>query len=341
MKKIRLSINGFGRIGRLFFRQAFEDPNVQIVGINDLADGENLAYLLKYDSVYGRLPHDVEFKKGKFIVGGKEIAFSQEPEPNKLPWKKLRVDVVIESTGVFTTHEKASWHLEAGAKHVVLSTSGKGDIEIPSPLPGTSEKQFKTLKEHISSDASCTTNAIVPVLAVLRKTPGIKAAMLNTIHGYTSTQSLVDAPHKKDWRRGRTMGLNIIPTSTNAAKAAANVLPEFNGKFDGMSLRVPVATGSVADVTFIAKRKTTVEEINGMFRKAAKNPAYKNMLKVAEMPIVSSDIVGDQHLAVIDMHSTKVVNGNLVKVLSWYDNEYGYAFSLLEHVKRVGRLYVK
>jgi len=341
MKKIRIAINGFGRIGRLFFRQAMEDGKIDIVGVNDLAELDNLAYLLKYDSVYGRYGQDVSVKGGKLMVGKKAINFTQEPDPAQLPWKKLRVDVVIESTGVFTEKEKAAGHLDAGAKHVVITTSAKGDDLVPTPLPGTSEAEFKKLKENITSDASCTTNAIVPVLAVLRSKPGIKAAVLNTVHGYTSTQALVDGPHKKDFRRGRAAAQNIVLTTTNAAKAATTVLPEFKGKFDGLSLRVPVLAGSIADITFVAKKKTTIAEVNAQFKKAAKNPVWKGMLKVTEEPLVSSDILGDPHLAVIDLNSTMVVDGNLVKVMAWYDNEYGYGFSLLEHVKRVGHLFSK
>lgn len=335
----RIAINGFGRIGRLFFRQAFGDKGLDIVAVNDLGDAENLAYLLKYDTVYGRYAHEVKSKAGALIVDGKTISFLQEKEPTKLPWGKLKVDVVVESTGVFESFESASVHLKAGAKRVVITAPAKDKerVDAKTVLLGVNEPQMKTCT--ITSNGSCTTNAAHPVAAIMSENPGIKKAILSTVHGYTATQNLVDGPTKgKDLRRGRAAAQNIAPSFTGATISVIRVLPELEGKFDGLAYRVPVITGSLADFTFVAARKTSVEEINSIFKKAAVSPRWKGILKVTEEQIVSSDVIGEPYGAIIDLAFTRVVDGDLVKVLAWYDNEFGYVSTLVKHVARVASL---
>ena len=324
-KKTKIAINGFGRIGRLFLRQAINEPDIEVVAINDLSGVENLLYLLKHDSVYGRFESPIG-----------NVKFLQEKDPAKLPWKDLGVDIVIESTGVFETYEKAKAHLDAGAKRVVLSAPAKdadGTLG-KTVLVGLNEKDLKTCQ--ISSNASCTTNAASPVIAVLLENPGIEKAILNTVHAYTNTQTIIDSPVKgNDFRRGRAGAQNIIPSTTGAAIAVTKVIKELEGKFDGIALRVPVIAGSIADITFISKRKTSVEEINEILKKAADSPKWCGILKTVDEQVVSSDIVGEPYGALVDLNFTKVVDGDLVKVLSWYDNEWGYAAMLLKHVLKV------
>jgi glyceraldehyde 3-phosphate dehydrogenase len=335
----RVAINGFGRIGRTFLRTAFGHSDFEVVAINDLGSLENLAYLLKYDSVYGRAPFTVEIVEGKLMVQGKEIAFTQERAPEKLPWGDMNVDIVVESTGFFTTYEGSKKHLAAGAKRVVISAPAKDEPEAAgvngaTVLMGVNDDQLKTCE--ISSNASCTTNATSPLIAILKEAIGIEKAILNTVHAYTSTQSLVDGP-SKDLRKGRAAALNIIPASTGAAIATTKAHPELDGNFDGMAMRVPVPVGSVVDVTFIAKRDTSVEEINEAFRKAAADPRWKNIFAATDEPIVSSDIIGSRVGSIADMSFTRVVGGNLVKVLGWYDNETSYTQTLVEHVAASAR----
>ena len=337
----RIAINGFGRIGRLFFRAAFGYPNLEIVAINDLGDIENLAYLLKYDSVYRTYGKPVKFTRdlsgvgGELDVDGHKIKVVQEKELAKLPWKDLKIDIAVESTGIFESFEKASLHVPAaGAKRVVISAPAK-DAEGVSGgktvLMGINDEQLKSCQ--VSSNGSCTTNATHPVVAVLAENPGIQKAFLATIHGYTATQNLVDGPTRgKDYRRGRAAAVNISPSFTGAAISVTRPLPELNGKFDGLAYRVPIATGSLADITFLAKRKTSVEEINDILKKAAALPRWKGMLAVTEDQIVSSDVVGMSNAALVDLQYTKVVDGDFVKVLSWYDNEWGYVTTLVQHV---------
>ncbi len=335
----KIAINGFGRIGRLFFRAVFEEKDIDIVAINDLGDCENLAYLLKYDTVYGRFGKQVEAKNGNLIVDGKTISFIQEKDPTKLPWKKLKVDIVVESTGVFETYEKAKAHIVAGAKRVVITAPAKDPdgTEGKMILVGVNEDEAKGVV--LTSNGSCTTNAVSPVIQILSENPGIKKAILNTIHGYTATQGLVDGPTRsKDVRRGRAAAQNIIPSTTGAAVAVTRAIRELDGKFDGIAMRVPVAVGSVADITFVAAKKTSVEEINDIFRKAAKSPRWKGILRVTEDPIVSSDIIGEKYGAIVDLGFTRVVDGDLVKILSWYDNEAGYVSTLVKHVINVTAL---
>jgi len=336
VSKIRVAINGFGRIGRAFFKLAFENTELEFVAINDLGDHENLAYLLKYDTVYGRYGRKVSLKGSNLVVDGKEIKILNEKDPAALPWKELKVDVVVESTGVFTSKPDAEKHIQAGAQRVVISAPAKDGA--PYVLVGTNDDAFTKDLDPVTCNASCTTNASAPVAAIMIENPGVQKAMLNTVHGYTATQNLVDGPAKKDFRRGRAAAQNIVPSSTGAAESVAQSLPDLSGKFDGIAMRVPVPCGSIVDFTFIAGRKTDVEEINGIFRKASQTPRWKKVLSVTEDPIVSSDIIASTYGSIVDLSMTRVVDGDLVKVLAWYDNEWGYSATLVEHVVRVGKL---
>lgn len=336
----KIAINGFGRIGRLFFRQALNEPSLEIAAINDLGDLENLAYLLKHDSVYRTFPGEIETvvngDEKYLIVDGKKILVLQEKDPLNLPWGKLGIDVVVEATGIFESFEKAKVHLGAGAKRVVITAPAKdaeGTANGKTILVGLNDKDFKTT--NLTSNGSCTTNAVAPVMAVLAKNPGISKAILNTTHAYTATQSLVDGPVKgKDFLRGRAGAQNLIPSTTGAALTVGRVIKELDGKFDGIAIRTPVVCGSLADITFLAKRKTSVEEINEILKKAAANPEMKGILEVSEEPLVSSDIIGKETGAIVDLSFTKVVDGDLVKVLVWYENEWGYCSILIKHVLR-------
>lgn len=334
MTKKRVAINGFGRIGRAFFKLADGNNLFEVVAINDLGDLENLAYLLKYDSVYGTSSLDVETKGDALVVGGREVAFLSEREPERLPWKDMDIDIVLESTGVFASYEKASVHLDAGAKRVVVSAPVKDapppDINGATVLMGVNEEELKTCD--ISSNASCTTNAGSPVIQILEEEIGIEKALLNTVHGYTSSQSLVDSPNKKDFRKGRAGADNIIPSTTGAAIATTKAITSLEGKFDGIAVRVPVVVGSIVDITFVAKRDVTVEEVNEVLTKASQKERWNNIFRVTNDPIVSRDILGDTHASIADLSFTRVVGGNLVKVLSWYDNEMGYTNTLVQHV---------
>jgi glyceraldehyde 3-phosphate dehydrogenase len=343
MARARVAINGFGRIGRLFFRQAFGQKGLDIIAINDLGDIENLAYLLKYDSVYRTYGKEVKLSRdpsgvgGELEVDGKKIKVIQEKELAKLPWRDLKIDVVVESTGAFESFEKAAPHVKAaGAKRVVISAPAKdeeGKEGGKTVLMGINEDALKTCQ--ISSNGSCTTNATHPVVAVLSENPGIQKAFLATVHGYTATQNLVDGPTKgKDYRRGRAAAVNISPSFTGAAISVTRPLPELAGKFDGLAYRVPVATGSLADITFLAKRKTSAEEINQILTDAASSKRWKGILAVTNDQIVSSDIIEMPQAALIDLQYTKVIDGDFVKVLSWYDNEWGYVTTLVNHVRK-------
>ena len=320
---IKVAINGFGRIGRIFFRQAYGKPGLDIVAINDLADKDNLIYLAEHDSVYGKF----EFPKSG-------VQFFSEKDPANLAWKDLGIDVVVESTGFFTSYEKAKAHLDAGAKRVVISAPSN---DIASRLlmftPNACEGDISKFK--ITSNASCTTNATIPVVSIMMKNPGVKKAILSTVHGYTSSQGIVDKPDQKDWKRGRAGAVNIVPSSTGAAKAAAKILPEIAGKFDGVAIRVPVPSGSLIDITFISERKTSAEEINEIFKKAAESKEWKGIVKIADKGTVSSDIVGEPYGSIVDMEFTRVIDGDLVKVFSWYDNEWGYCAMLIKHIEQL------
>ncbi len=348
---MKIAINGFGRIGRTFFRLAFsakggsasggDKPELEITAINDLGDLDNLAYLLKYDSVYRQFEKEVKVEKGEknyLVVNGKKILFLQEKDPAKLPWKDLKIDVAVESTGVFESYEKASGHLIAGAKRVVITAPAKGG-GLPAQagktiLMGVNEDEFKTCV--VSSNGSCTTNAVHPVAQIMLENPGIKKAVLNTIHAYTATQKTVDGPDAKDWRRGRAAAVNMVPSTTGAAISVTEAVKGLKGHFDGIAVRVPLVTGSLADFTFVSSRPTSVEEINNIFREAAQTPRWKGILKVTDEPLVSSDIIGETHASIVDLSFTKVIDGDLVKVLAWYDNEWGYSAILIEHVIKAG-----
>ncbi|MBI4117181.1 MAG: aldehyde dehydrogenase [Parcubacteria group bacterium] len=338
MARVRIAINGFGRIGRAFFKAAFDSaPELEFVAINDLADLEQLAYLLKYDSVYGKWDRKIEAEEGNFIVEGKKIKFIQEKEPAKLPWKDLDVGVVLESTGAFESFEKARVHLEAGAKRVVISAPAK-DEETEwgkTVLPGVNNEDFA--KCLVSSNGSCTTQSASPVLQIMKETVGVKKAFLVSSHGYTATQNLIDGPtSSRDFRRSRAAAVNIVPTFTGAAIAVSRAVKDLN--FDGASFRVPVITGSISAITFLAARPTSAEEINGIFRKAADEERWRGLLKVVEEPIVSTDIINDKHGAIIDLSMTSVVDSDLATVFSWYDNEAGYTETLLRHVLEAAKV---
>ena len=333
---VRVGINGFGRIGRAFLRAAWHDPEVEIVAINDLGNLDNLAYLLKYDSVYREFPGQVSVEQGQLVVGAKRIAISSEKDPTKLPWKDLQVDVAVESTGVFDSFEKASAHITAGAKRVVITAPVKDELpNAATVLVGVNEEKFKTCT--ITSNASCTTNSASPLIAILDEALGIEKALLNTVHAYTATQSLVDGSVKdKDFRHGRAAAQNITPHSTGAAVAVTKAYPNLTGLFDGIAIRVPVVAGSLVDVTFIAKRATTAEEINKILEDAAGQERWKGIFTTTREPLVSSDIIGSPYASIADLSMTRVI-GNLVKILAWYDNEMGYAHTLLRHVKETGK----
>lgn len=337
MKKV--AINGFGRIGRLFLRSSLTNKDFHVVAINDLGDLENLAYLLKYDTVYGTWDKEVQAKDGKLVVDGDEILFSQIKDATTLPWKSLGIDIVIESTGVFESYEKAKVHIDAGAKRVVITAPAK-DEDGPvgkTVLMGVNEGELSSVS--LTSNGSCTTNAASPVIQVLSENPGIVKAILSTVHGYTATQSIVDGPVKGgDFRRGRAAAQNITPSTTGAAIAVTRAIKGLSGKFDGVSFRVPVPAGSIADITFLAKRKTTVEEVNEILINAAHSARWQGIMKVTKEQLVSSDILGMPYGAVVDLNFTKVIDGDLVKVLSWYDNEAGYVSTLIRHVASVALL---
>lgn len=338
-KNIRVAINGAGRIGRAFIRLSQKTPEIELVAVNDLGDINNIAYLLKYDTAYGRAQFPVSVKEDKkaLIINGKEIKFLSEKIPTDLPWKDLNIDLVIESTGAFTSFEKAKAHIDAGAKRVVISAPAKdspADETQATILMGINDEKLKNCV--VGSNASCTTNAGAPLMQILNEKIGIEKAILNTIHGYTASQAVVDGPNKKDFKEGRAAAQNIIPTSTGAAIAVTKVIPELQGKFDGLSMRVPVVTGSIVDVTFIAKRETSVEEINKILKEAAKEERWQGIFDINEDPIVSSDIIGSQYGSIADLGLTKVIDKTLVKVCAWYDNEMGYTATLIKYVLKVG-----
>ncbi len=342
MAKARIAINGFGRIGRLFFRAAFGLQDIEIVAINDLGDVENLAYLLKYDTVYGRYDKAVvgDAAAGSLEVNGAPIKFLQVKDPTQLPWKDLQIDIVIESTGLFDSYEKSKVHLAAGAKRVVITAPAKDadGAAGQTVLVGVNEGAMKTCP--ITSNGSCTTNSASPVIQVLSENPGIVKATLSTVHAYTATQGLVDGPIRggHDFRKGRAAAHNTVPETTGAAISVARAIPELKGKFDGVSFRVPNIVGSISDITFLAKRPTSVEEINQILTDAANSRRWQGILKVTNDQLVSSDIIGEPYGAIVPLDLTKVIDGDLVKVLSWYDNEAGYVSTLVKHVQKVSEI---
>jgi glyceraldehyde 3-phosphate dehydrogenase len=333
----KIAINGFGRIGRNAFKIALSHPELEIVAINDLTDTATLAHLLKHDSNYGAYHEEVTFDESNLIVGGKKIKVTAEKDPTALPWGDLGVDIVIESTGRFTKVEDASLHLKAGAKRVVISAPAKGD-GVGTFVIGVNENEL-VATDSVISNASCTTNSIAPVVKVIDEAFGIEKAMLTTVHSYTASQALQDAPNK-DLREGRNAAENIVPTTTGAATAAAKAYPKLKDKFDGMSVRVPTAVVSLSDITMLLSRDVTVEEVNDALKKAVADPRYLGILDATDEPLVSSDFIGNPNSAIIDLLLTKVVGGNLLKVVAWYDNEWGYSNRLVESVMNVGKTIV-
>ncbi|MCK5022245.1 MAG: type I glyceraldehyde-3-phosphate dehydrogenase [Candidatus Pacebacteria bacterium] len=347
-KKIRVAINGLGRIGRAFFKLAQEENQIQIVAINDLTDLDNLVYLLKYDTSYGFWDADLKIKSKDILeINNQEIKFFNEPDPQYLPWKDLDIDIVIEATGIFNTYKKSSAHIKAGAKRIILTAPAKDEVSVADKntdtiqapnysqlgktvLMGVNDDELKTCQ--ISANGSCTTNAVSPILHILNQKIGIEKAILNTIHSYTASQKIVDSANKKDFRRGRAGAQNIVPTTTGAAIATTLAIKELVGKFDGMAMRVPVILGSLIDLTFITKKNTNKEEINNILKEVSKDKVWEGIFSVTDELLVSSDIINKPYASLVDLSFTKVVDGNLVKVIAWYDNEMGYANTLIKHI---------
>ncbi len=339
MKKIKVGINGFGRIGRAFLKVAWDRPEIEIVAVNDLGSVENMAYLLKYDTAYGKWKHNNIKHEGEYlIIDDKKIKVLAEKDPSKLPWKDLNIDVIVESTGLFVTYARAKAHLDAGAKKVVVTAPMKDEpqagVEGATILLGINEEKFADCV--ITSNASCTTNAGSPLIAILDEAIGVEKALLNAVHALTNSQPTVDSINKHNMREGRAGGHNIVPTSTGAAIAITKAFPKLENLFDGISIRIPMIAGSIVDVIFIAKRNTTVEEVNEILKKAAKNKRWEGIFNVTEEELVSSDILGSPYGSIADLKLTRVVGGNLVKVMGWYDNEMGYTYTLVEHVIKTG-----
>ncbi|MEQ9236882.1 type I glyceraldehyde-3-phosphate dehydrogenase [Coleofasciculus sp. E2-BRE-01] len=326
----KIAINGFGRIGRAVFKIALDNPELEVVAINDLVPPDNLAYLLKYDTVYGKYNKNVDSTKDGLVIDGKSYKIISEKDPTQLPWGDLGVDLVLECTGIFTKKPDLEKHIQAGAKRVILSAPAKSE-GITTIVHGVNQPDES---DQIVSCASCTTNCITPVVEVMGRRIGIKKAMMTTIHAYTSTQAIVDGPSKK-FRRGRTAAANLVPTTTGAAVATTQVLPQYQNKFDGVAVRAPIPVGSISDIIFVTDKSTSVDEINSIFKEEAGSERYQGVLAVSEDPIVSSDIVQDPHTSIVDLTMTQVVDGDLVKVMSWYDNEWGYASQMIKEAVRM------
>jgi glyceraldehyde 3-phosphate dehydrogenase len=326
MKKI--AINGFGRIGRAALKVIMDTPDMEVVAINDLMTLENSAYLLQYDSVYRTYDKNVSFEEDKLKVGDKIISYLSVKDPAQLPWEEMGVEIVIESTGLFTNREDAEKHLQAGAKHVVISGPTKS-VDTPTIVHGVNTEDGKVA---IFSCASCTTNNISPIIEILGRRIGIKKAILNTTHAYTASQGIVDGPSKKKLRMGRAAAMNLVPATTGAAIATAKALPQYQGKFDGVSIRTPVVVGSISDITFIADRPTTPEEINNILKEEAATDRYKEVVSVSDQPLVSSDIIQSSFASVVDSEMTRVVDGDLCKVMAWYDNEWGFTNQMIRQI---------
>lgn len=324
---MNIAINGFGRIGRAAFKALLNKKGIKIAAINDLTDTKTLANLLQYDSVYGKYEKKVRGQKGGIVVGKDKFPVLSQKDPAELPWKDMNIDLVFECTGLFRTSEKASSHLDAGAKKVIISAPGKSE-DIKTIVMGVNHKDIKK-SDRIISTASCTTNCLAPVTDIIKRSFGIEKAIMTTIHGYTSTQNIVDGPHK-DMRRARAAAVNIVPTTTGAAIATTKAIPELEGRFDGMAMRVPVPVGSICDMVFITKKNTSEEEVNRVFDKYSKSAQLKGILKTSRDPIVLSDIVGDSASSIVDIPLTKVIGGNMLKVIAWYDNEWGYSNRLAD-----------
>jgi glyceraldehyde 3-phosphate dehydrogenase len=329
---IRVAINGLGRIGRATLKIAVETAGLNVVAANDLSAPDNVAYLLEYDTVYGRYQKTIAATGGHLTIGEKRVTLLRESNPARLPWKALNVDVVFECTGAFTRREDLEAHIRAGARYVILSAPSKSD-DVETIVHGVNTPHGGA---SVISCASCTTNCITPVMEILARRIGIKKALMTTIHAYTSSQSIVDSPRSRA-RRGRAAAANFVPTSTGAATAAAKALPAFRGKFDGVAVRAPVAIGSLADIVAIASSPTTVDEVNRVFTEEAESERYRGILGVTDDPVVSSDIIKDPRASVVDLGLTQVVDGDLIKVMSWYDNEWGYSHQLVREALRIGK----
>ncbi|MFH1789976.1 MAG: type I glyceraldehyde-3-phosphate dehydrogenase [bacterium] len=332
---INIAINGFGRIGRQALKAALSMKNIKICAINDLTDNKTLAHLLKYDSAYGTYGKQVSFDSENIVVDNEKIRVYEERDPSKLPWAEHKIDVVLECTGIFREKKDAMMHVQAGARKVVLSAPGKGDDPIPMYVRAVNCGQVGREKELIISNASCTTNCIAPIVAVIENKYGIEKAMMSTVHGYTADQNLQDGPHN-DLRRARAAAINIIPTTTGAAKAVGKVIPAMNGIFDGFAMRVPVPTVSLVDMVLLTKENVEIAKVNEALKQAAQEPVFKGVLAVTEDPIVSSDFVGSTYSSTVDLSLTNVVGGNMLKIVSWYDNESGYAHRLVEMAELFG-----
>jgi len=326
-----VAINGLGRIGRAALKIILETPRLELVAVNDLVPTGNLVYMLKYDSAYGRYEKLVTEKEDHLDIEGKAFKVFHEKDPLELPWRELDVDILFECTGVFTKKEDLNKHVQAGAKHVILSAPSKSE-DVPTIVHGVNDPKGDS--PIIISCASCTTNCITPVVEVMGRRIGIQKAIMTTIHAYTSSQGIVDSPSKK-FRRGRAGAINFVPTSTGAAVATTKALPQYKGKFDGVAVRAPILVGSIADLIFLTERKTSAEEVNGVFKEEAQSERYRDILGVTEEPLVSSDIVKDPRASIVDLSMTQVVDGDMVKVMSWYDNEWGYANQMIREALRM------
>ena len=328
--KVRIGINGFGRIGRIVFRAGYEDENIEFVGINDITNVETIAYLLKYDSVHGRFPYEVATKGNSIVIEGKEIPVFSERDPANIPWDTVKADIVIESTGLFRSSDTAGKHLEKGVKRVIISAPAKGS-DVPTYVLGVNDDNYNPETDKIVSNASCTTNCYAPITKVIDDNFSIIGGLMTTIHSYTNDQRILDLPHS-DLRRARAAAVSMIPTSTGAAKAVALVLPHLKGKLDAISIRVPTPNVSLVDAVYSVEKEATVEQINQLLTEASKGE-LKGILAVTNDPVVSVDFNGDPHSAIVDLDSTMVLNGNQIKVLAWYDNETGYSHRMLELAK--------
>jgi glyceraldehyde 3-phosphate dehydrogenase len=329
----KIAINGLGRIGRAALKVVLETPQLELVAVNDIAPIDNIAYLLRYDTVYGRFGQAIETEADALIIGGKRFPAYHEKDPSHLPWANLGVDIVLECTGVFTQREDLSKHIRAGAGYVILSAPASGE-DVDTVIHGVNSPEGS--RPRILSCASCTTNSITPVIEVIGRRIGITKAIMTTVHAYTASQSIVDAPNKK-FRRGRAAAASLVPASTGAAVATAKALPQYKGLFDGVAIRVPVPVGSISDITMLTTRKTSVDEVNQIFRDEAASDRYAGVLGVTDDPIVSADIVQDPHAAMVDLDLTRVVDGDLVKVMSWYDNEWGYTHQLVRQALEIAK----
>ena len=331
----RVAINGLGRIGRAAFKIINENNDLNLVAVNDLVPTDNLAYLLKHDTVYGRYEKEILHTDDSLIINGKTIKVLNEKNPEMLPWKELEVDIVFECTGLFTKKEDMEKHIKAGAKHVILSAASKSE-DVATVVYGVNQPENEENLEFISC-ASCTTNCVTPVVEILGRRIGIKKAIMTTVHAYTASQAIVDKPNK-NFRRGRAAAANFVPTTTGAAKATTKALPQYKNKFDGIAIRGPVPVGSISDIVFITDRKTSVEEINKIFKEEAETDRYKGIVSASDEEIVSSDIIKDSHASIVDLTMTHVVDGDMVKIMSWYDNEWGYTNQLVRVGVRMAKL---